>query len=384
MLVVHQFDAPFARLLKILLCYLRSGSEDQVSHGPHFVYPLRPIFEDMPAFLPFCRVAKKNFLGIVHDRVDGSKRTTGRDGRTDAIACKVGTPIRKTLAHMHELHAKTLQSVAGEEKEISVDYNDAVNTALDFIEKEFYAKNDRGGCCTHPNDVEITEANNGLNASQKEDVGRNPKTEAAPEELVVDRDEYDDLFDDAFIKAVEDAENRLLSASKQLDGPISSRTERLEVLGISRKDTSVVLHGKYCENRTALDVELQDQWSDSDIKVGDIVRVVRCEDIHFVPAPKQQEKRIVVNARNNLLIVHPDALLNGTSIASSFSCVRKSVISDQARASASSDTVASLYGKLTHILLQETLVKFARGELSLTKLASSIPGMISLSHQTAH
>ncbi|XP_068650262.1 DNA replication ATP-dependent helicase/nuclease JHS1 [Aristolochia californica] len=93
-------------------------------------------------------------------------------------------------------------------------------------------------------------------------------------------------------------------------------------------------------------LHLHDQWFHSLIGSGDTVNVIGEFD---------EQGKCIVNHEKNLIIVHPDLLLSGTRVASSFACSRRAVLDERLRFNEHSN--AALIGTLLHQLFQAALLK---------------------------
>ncbi|XP_047338486.1 DNA replication ATP-dependent helicase/nuclease JHS1 isoform X2 [Impatiens glandulifera] len=93
-------------------------------------------------------------------------------------------------------------------------------------------------------------------------------------------------------------------------------------------------------------VRLWDEWFYSSIAPGDTLSVIGEFDEHG---------KCDVNHQNNYFIVHPDILVSGTRVASSFSCPRRTVLDE--RLKSSEQSVAALMGTLMHQVFQAGLMK---------------------------
>ncbi|XP_057510867.1 DNA replication ATP-dependent helicase/nuclease JHS1-like [Actinidia eriantha] len=93
-------------------------------------------------------------------------------------------------------------------------------------------------------------------------------------------------------------------------------------------------------------VHLWDEWFYSVIAPGDTIHVIGEFD---------DQGKCDVNRDKNYLIVHPDVLLSGTRVASSFSCPRRTVLDERLKCSEQSS--AALIGTLLHQVFQAGLLR---------------------------
>ncbi|KAI3905112.1 hypothetical protein MKX01_017358 [Papaver californicum] len=104
-----------------------------------------------------------------------------------------------------------------------------------------------------------------------------------------------------------------------------------------------LLNEKNGEERT---LQLHDEWSNSMIGPGETVHVVGEFD---------NQGKCVVDHSNNLLIVHPEILLSGSQVSTSFNCPRRAVLDERLKRNEYS--VAPLVGVMLHEIFQAGLVK---------------------------
>ncbi|MCL7029277.1 hypothetical protein MKW94_019287, partial [Papaver nudicaule] len=93
-------------------------------------------------------------------------------------------------------------------------------------------------------------------------------------------------------------------------------------------------------------LHLHDEWFYSVIGPGDTVHVVGEFD---------NQGQCVVDHNNNLLIVHPEILLSGSQVSTSFNCPRRAVLDERLKRNEYS--VAPLVGVMLHEIFQAGLVK---------------------------
>lgn len=97
------------------------------------------------------------------------------------------------------------------------------------------------------------------------------------------------------------------------------------------------------EERT---IHLLDEWFYSVISPGDTVNVIGQFDV---------QGKCDVRRDSNFVIVHPDLLVSGTRVATSFTCPRRTVLDERLKSSEYS--TAALIGTLLHQIFQAGLVK---------------------------
>ncbi|CAA7037990.1 unnamed protein product [Microthlaspi erraticum] len=91
---------------------------------------------------------------------------------------------------------------------------------------------------------------------------------------------------------------------------------------------------------------LWDEWFYSTVSPGDSITVIGDFD---------EDGKCDVDHQNNFLIVHPDTLLAGTKVASSFSCPRRTVLDERLRSN--EHATAALLGTLLHQVFQAGLTQ---------------------------
>ncbi|KAJ4799880.1 DNA replication helicase [Rhynchospora pubera] len=90
---------------------------------------------------------------------------------------------------------------------------------------------------------------------------------------------------------------------------------------------------------------LYDEWFHSPVAPGNTVNVI---------GEFNDKGKCIVDCTKNLLIVHPDVLISGTRVASSFTCSRRAVLDERLKVSESS--ISALIGTLLHQVFQEGLI----------------------------
>lgn len=147
-------------------------------------------------------------------------------------------------------------------------------------------------------------------------------------------------------------------------GPTAASSPRLLVLEVSHDVRGLVLRTVDAVTNAPVRVALHDAWAGSDPTPGELVRVVlvdaqgvyqRWEDTAGAAGA------VFVNNSSNLFVRHPDALVAGTSVADSFVCMRKAVLSARVPGGiGGSSGTAALFGSMIHDLFQRCLVMASR------------------------
>ncbi|KAH8096830.1 Dna2-domain-containing protein [Cristinia sonorae] len=101
-------------------------------------------------------------------------------------------------------------------------------------------------------------------------------------------------------------------------------------------------------------VILQDDWVETDIRVGDVINAIGT----FVLPPSSSSSSplhtITITSRQNLLILHPDILITATALSNAPQCRRKPLLSTLVRSS--TDITPSLvWGNMLHEVMQMCL-----------------------------
>ncbi|XP_073037531.1 DNA replication ATP-dependent helicase/nuclease JHS1 isoform X4 [Primulina eburnea] len=110
--------------------------------------------------------------------------------------------------------------------------------------------------------------------------------------------------------------------------------------------TCQVLHLLNEQSGVERTLQLWDEWYFSVIAPGDTINVIGEFDCQGI---------CDVNRDKNFLIVHPDNLVSGTRVSSSFSCPRRTVLDE--RLKYSEHSAAALMGTLLHQIFQAGLVR---------------------------
>lgn len=103
---------------------------------------------------------------------------------------------------------------------------------------------------------------------------------------------------------------------------------------------------------------LVDEWFFTVVRPGDTVNVIGDFDL---------DGKCSIDRKNNLLIVHPDVLISGSKVGTSFSCSRRAVLDERIRSS--SVAFPALLGTMMHELFQVGLISKATTKLVLEQEA---------------
>ncbi|KAJ0970838.1 hypothetical protein J5N97_018797 [Dioscorea zingiberensis] len=93
-------------------------------------------------------------------------------------------------------------------------------------------------------------------------------------------------------------------------------------------------------------LHLCDEWFYSLVGPGDTIIAIGAFD---------EQGKCVVDRDNNLMIIHPDILLSGTRVASSFNCPRRAVLDE--RLKSTEHSTPALLGTMLHQIFQAGLLK---------------------------
>ncbi len=145
-------------------------------------------------------------------------------------------------------------------------------------------------------------------------------------------------------------------------GVSQASSARLSVLNIRDAYDGVLLICMDTIANATCNIVLRGAWSSTRVSVNDVVRVIRTNiDGTFMEwdTLEQFTDLVVVDDERNLLIVHPDVLISGSSIADSVQCPRKTVLLVRNPGAGGALSSAALYGNLIHELFQTVLVILA-------------------------
>lgn len=151
-------------------------------------------------------------------------------------------------------------------------------------------------------------------------------------------------------------------AARASVGPSEASSGRLLVLGVTVNAQSKVLRSVDIISCVQLSVALCHEWMQTNVKQGDVIRVILTHsDGSYQPwegANAHEHHPVFVTREANLFIHHPDTLVSGTSIADSFLCLRKAVLTARTPPKNLLDSVggeAALFGSMIHDLFQRML-----------------------------
>ncbi|KZT21167.1 Dna2-domain-containing protein [Neolentinus lepideus HHB14362 ss-1] len=122
------------------------------------------------------------------------------------------------------------------------------------------------------------------------------------------------------------------------------------------------LNGRCCKTLTVIteptkcccSIVLCDEWSQSDVRIGDTVNVIGKFERFTASSSSSPEATISVTSKANYFIHHPDILLTATAIANAPQCRRKPILSSLVR-STSDVTPALVWGNMLHEVMQACL-----------------------------
>eukprot|EP00871_Galdieria_phlegrea_P001265 jgi/Galph1/2139/GphlegSOOS_G817.1 len=138
------------------------------------------------------------------------------------------------------------------------------------------------------------------------------------------------------------------------------RTKRLELVDLECNETDT-----YQVNR--ITAVLMDQWYEMEVFPEDTVRIIFMNDEgHFQSYHCKNDSSVVlINAKQNYIILYPDILVSVTCLSSSFGCMRRSVISDWNRFSRV-DSISALEGSMIHNLFESVVLQLLKDNNVLT------------------
>ncbi|KAI0763927.1 Dna2-domain-containing protein [Trametes elegans] len=130
---------------------------------------------------------------------------------------------------------------------------------------------------------------------------------------------------------------------------VKSVQERFETGRFEKVFTAIAVPSK-----DSRQIVLRDDWTHSDVRVGDTVNVIGEWTVPEVSSHSQPTPTITVCSKHNLFIHHPDVLLTATSLSNASQCLRKPLLSHMVRSS--SDVTPSLiWGNMLHEVMQTCL-----------------------------
>ena len=142
---------------------------------------------------------------------------------------------------------------------------------------------------------------------------------------------------------------------------VQASSPRLQVVRVQSFRHCTALTCAVVGSSLCYPVELYDGWRETDVKKGDVVRVLLTNAsggfVAWASAysgqPRPNTTRI--DAHRNLLVLHPDVLLAGSIIPDSFQCLRKSVIQVRNPRASSPLSLAAFYGIVIHELFHQII-----------------------------
>lgn len=169
------------------------------------------------------------------------------------------------------------------------------------------------------------------------------------------------------------ADDLSLSGSSQPTNPF----QRYTVVSVQRSSNHLVSLQLYSEQSSEQRMaQLSGEWTRTMVNSGDIVHVIGSFDM------EKNVPDIHISDEENFLVLHPDILLSGTAIGSSFKCLRLAVLSHRCKwplqmgslatspltpgaelredlppTRPPSTTPEMLYGEMVHLLFERSLVE---------------------------
>ncbi|KAI9487574.1 MAG: DNA replication factor Dna2-domain-containing protein [Benjaminiella poitrasii] len=95
---------------------------------------------------------------------------------------------------------------------------------------------------------------------------------------------------------------------------------------------------------STITAKLRQEWEQTILAIGDIVHIPYTTN----------ENEIIIDNKQNFIVVHPDQLISCTAVADSYSCLRKSVLQMKIKG-ASEYSEALVHGNIVHRVLQTAL-----------------------------
>ncbi|KAI0556642.1 DNA replication factor Dna2 [Gracilaria domingensis] len=155
----------------------------------------------------------------------------------------------------------------------------------------------------------------------------------------------------------------MMITSEPRVGPTEASSGRLLVLEVTSNPDAKVLRVVDLACGRQLTIALCEDWMSSDVKPGDIVRIIlTCADDTFQAWDRELYENgnpILVTSELNFFVHHPDTLVSATAVADSFACLRKAVISHRTPSGMPKDSAlaseAAVFGTLIHDMFQVIL-----------------------------
>ncbi|KIY67509.1 Dna2-domain-containing protein [Cylindrobasidium torrendii FP15055 ss-10] len=108
-------------------------------------------------------------------------------------------------------------------------------------------------------------------------------------------------------------------------------------------------------NRERRSVVLRDDWTETDVRQGDIINVLG-DFVSLKTSSSTLTSTIAITTAENMLILHPDTLITATALSNASYCRRRPLLSGLVHAS--SDVTPSLvWGNILHFVMQAALVE---------------------------
>ncbi|KAG1458133.1 hypothetical protein G6F56_006464 [Rhizopus delemar] len=90
---------------------------------------------------------------------------------------------------------------------------------------------------------------------------------------------------------------------------------------------------------------LRDDWLQTTVAIGNVVHI---------PTTRSETSEVIIDQKQNFIVVHPDRLISCTTVASSYQCLRRSIF--QAKVRGVSDySEALVHGNIIHRVVQNVL-----------------------------
>lgn len=171
------------------------------------------------------------------------------------------------------------------------------------------------------------------------------------------------------IKTLTKSFRQQMSISQPLTTTVKrSDVLRLLVTNIDEQVNEVVLSVMGEPPITCTTVILRQQWShEIHVENGDIINVI----LHGSETPKGNS--IIIDNKNNLMVVNPDILLTATAISDSVVCQRKVVLRERIRGIAGELSKPMLFGSIVHELFQDCLTT---GDFSEDYLSQRVSALV--------
>lgn len=156
--------------------------------------------------------------------------------------------------------------------------------------------------------------------------------------------------------------NKKLSNGDDIDGyigPSEASSTRQVVEDVNVSESKVTITANDTVSGMLCSFMLLGEWRRTRVEKGDIFRVILTDTQGTFlkwDVVKQYTDVIEVDDDHNLLVMYPDVLLSGSSIAESVSCVRKTVLLARNPGSGGAHSAPALFGNMIHELFQTLIV----------------------------